>query len=566
MTKKIRLITAIFSVLFGLTSYTTTAQGSSSLKFTSTNNNFIQWDDDENLIETHPNFTIEMWIKATESTNGKMIYCEGANSNSNMFRLYASGGKLVIRPNGTSADQIVSTGNNVFSDSRGWVHVAIVGETPNGLGTETTLSLYLDGSLNNSGTYTRVSNDHTRTVLGNLTRTSNQTSQYAFDGEIDELRTWSRALIQSELAINKCSPSATTNLVRHIRFNEAVGNTVLDNVTNTDSSIQGTTPIWTTNTECSSSLVAFYPFNGNANDESTNSNNGTVTDATLTTNRFGETNTAYEFNGTSSYIQIPDNDVFSISTTSKLSISVWMRVDQLDFTNFEGTGDYIHWLGKGSNGDKEWLFRMYNKSSDIRPNRTSCYAFNLSGGLGAGSYVEEELTVGEWIHYVMVYDYTTDTIKLYKNGELKDTDLFSDYTIVPANGTTPVRIGTSDFNSFFKGAIDDVRFYDGVLTSEEITNLYNEEKTTLSTSSEFLESINKLKFYPNPTNSVLYVKNLKELNTLYIVYDSYGRMVKRGEIKSGIINTNNLAPGVYVLNIINNESKTLIKSEKIIKK
>jgi len=44
-------------------------------------------------------------------------------------------------------------------------------------------------------------------------------------------------------------------------------------------------------------LVAFYPFNGNANDESGNLNNGTVNGATLTTDRFGNGNSAYNFNG-----------------------------------------------------------------------------------------------------------------------------------------------------------------------------------------------------------------------------------------------------------------------------
>ena len=44
-------------------------------------------------------------------------------------------------------------------------------------------------------------------------------------------------------------------------------------------------------------LVAYYPFNGNANDESGNGNNGTVNGATLTTDRFGNTNKAYSFNG-----------------------------------------------------------------------------------------------------------------------------------------------------------------------------------------------------------------------------------------------------------------------------
>jgi hypothetical protein len=53
-------------------------------------------------------------------------------------------------------------------------------------------------------------------------------------------------------------------------------------------------------------LVACYPFNTYANDESGNGNNGIVNGATLTTDRFGKANSAYNFNG-SSYIELPDN-------------------------------------------------------------------------------------------------------------------------------------------------------------------------------------------------------------------------------------------------------------------
>ena len=48
-----------------------------------------------------------------------------------------------------------------------------------------------------------------------------------------------------------------------------------------------------------SGLVAHYPFNGNANDESGNGNDGTVNGATLTTDRFGNANKAYSFDGVS---------------------------------------------------------------------------------------------------------------------------------------------------------------------------------------------------------------------------------------------------------------------------
>ena len=49
-------------------------------------------------------------------------------------------------------------------------------------------------------------------------------------------------------------------------------------------------------------LVGWWPFNGNANDESGNGNNGTVNGATLTADRFGNANSAYSFDGVDDYI------------------------------------------------------------------------------------------------------------------------------------------------------------------------------------------------------------------------------------------------------------------------
>jgi hypothetical protein len=67
-------------------------------------------------------------------------------------------------------------------------------------------------------------------------------------------------------------------------------------------------------------LVGWWPFNGNANDESGNGTDGVVTGATLTTDRFGSVNSAYNFNGTSDFISIPDNN--SLDLTNQYTLTV----------------------------------------------------------------------------------------------------------------------------------------------------------------------------------------------------------------------------------------------------
>ena len=225
-----------------------------------------------------------------------------------------------------------------------------------------------------------------------------------------------------------------------------------------------------------SGLVANYEFTGNALDSGPGGLHGTVNGAVLTTDRFGNSDRAYAFNGTSAYIEIADHNTFTVPTTGALSISVWMRPDVLIFPFDESTG-YVHWMGKGVSGQHEWVFRMYSAdNTELRENRTSFYMFNLTGGQGAGSYVQEPVTPGVWIHYVAVVSMAADTITWFKNGVQKDQDPFqnSQYNIVPGNGTAPVRIGTRNLTSYFQGAIDDVRFYNRVLSLAEIQQLYAE--------------------------------------------------------------------------------------------
>ena len=68
-------------------------------------------------------------------------------------------------------------------------------------------------------------------------------------------------------------------------------------------------------------LVGWWPFNGNANDESGNGNNGTVNGATLTTDRFGVANKAYSFDGVNDYI----HGIVNNANLSDLTFSAWVN-------------------------------------------------------------------------------------------------------------------------------------------------------------------------------------------------------------------------------------------------
>ena len=112
-------------------------------------------------------------------------------------------------------------------------------------------------------------------------------------------------------------------------------------------------------------LVAYYPFNGNASDESGNGNNGIVNGASLTTDRFGNIDAAYGFNN--SYIQASASQL----PTDERTVSVWF------FSNDIGSGN----LGRSLLG--------YGSGNTGPPNYTGAWSMtldNIGSAFGQNSY------------------------------------------------------------------------------------------------------------------------------------------------------------------------------------
>lgn len=245
------------------------------------------------------------------------------------------------------------------------------------------------------------------------------------------------------------------------------------------------------------SPVLYLPFteSGSACDHSSKKYNGTES-GSLPSTTMPNGDKALAFDGASSYVEVADNDDLSPSTTGRFTLEAWMRPDTLEFDNEEGSG-YVHWMGKGTTNNQEYLARMYSyTNSESRPNRISGYAFNASGGLGVGSYFQDTVNVGEWIYYTLIINtvdvgssYPTGYTKIYKNGAERDQDDLSSLSIVPSNGSAPFRIGTRDFASFFEGAIGKVAIYNYELTATQIFHHYRQMVPFVAGSSSFVENL-----------------------------------------------------------------------------
>ncbi len=177
------------------------------------------------------------------------------------------------------------------------------------------------------------------------------------------------------------------------------------------------------------------------------------------------------FDGFTQYVEVPSNPAISVRPNGAITIEAWIRPDTLNFPSTESDG-YVHWAGKGEPGQQEFALRLYSKvNSANRPNRTSGYAFNPEGGLGSGSYFQDVLRVNEWIHVALIIDNRASrgkVITIFKNGVLRKTTPLSQFDVVPEPGTAPLRIGTRDMRSFFKGAIGKFAVYGYALSESQL--------------------------------------------------------------------------------------------------
>lgn len=202
------------------------------------------------------------------------------------------------------------------------------------------------------------------------------------------------------------------------------------------------------------------------------------------------------FDGAAQYVEVAAHAALSVPNTGILTVEAWIRPDNLQPPHLEGSG-YVYFMGRNMPGQSEYSSRFYALTNDEnRPNRISGYAFNLSGGLGTGSYFQDTVTAGQWIHYVLVINtvdvsstYPTGYTKIFKNGVFRDQDALSDYSIVPQAGTAPLRIGTATLDSFFPGAIAKVAVYGRELTTFEVRDHYQLAVPPVAGSASWIKNV-----------------------------------------------------------------------------
>jgi hypothetical protein len=206
-------------------------------------------------------------------------------------------------------------------------------------------------------------------------------------------------------------------------------------------------------------LVAYYPFNGNADDESENGNDGTVYGATLAVDRFGNTESAYSFDGEDDGIKIFGNVIQgSIFTTS-----MWVK-----------TADTAYALISGANSINDNEYLLY-----VDHYLDSNLEIYYHSGLGDENRYVTEIKPSDNTWHMITVTSGPDKTSFYVDGVLSDSTTFGVGADLLVES---LWIGKeqdcidgcwADGQQYY-GVLDDIRIYNRALSEAEIQELYDE--------------------------------------------------------------------------------------------
>ena len=205
-------------------------------------------------------------------------------------------------------------------------------------------------------------------------------------------------------------------------------------------------------------LIGWWPFNGNANDESGNVNNGTVNGAILTTDHLGNSNSAYAFDGASDYIELPYSTLWNFGL-GDFTLAGW-------FLSLDGANDNIIRFDNGFNPSSIWGMRVSFLDLEF-----------LCKGTGVAYYpiTSNPVSTGNWHQTVMVR--SSNSLLIYLDGNLVHTETTPTIADIQSNGTYYPSIGRlGSYNGeYFTGDLDDIGIWNRALTECEIVNLFNSQ-------------------------------------------------------------------------------------------
>lgn len=251
-------------------------------------------------------------------------------------------------------------------------------------------------------------------------------------------------------------------------------------------------------------LVAHYLFDGNVADSSGNDNNATAENIELTSDRFGNSDKAYMFSGSQSYVKLPSDFDYQ-----ERSVSIWFMVTGHSYNNVQRIYNSDHPSLLNSSTNIDVLTDPYTGQLNLR----------LETGGGKGTDMLWPIYMYTWYNAVL----TTDSLqtKAYINGQLIQTVPFVNHHSSKGDSIAYLGANRDGKSNFFNGVLDDIRIYNRKITQEEIALFVSNDMSTIP------ETFYIKQNYPNPFNPSTSIEYgiAKSGNVSIIIYDVLGREV-----------------------------------------
>lgn len=322
-------------------------------------------------------------------------------------------------------------------------------------------------------------------------------------------------------------------------------------------------------------LQIHYPFSGNSNDESGNGLHGINNGATLTDDRFGNPNSAYDFT-VAGYIDCNNilNSVLS-GVNTNFTFSFWVKPSS---NNNNNVIIGKHADGGCSSNERQFFIRSYNNVINVE------YFGSLAGTDGRFVCGTTTLTnFSKWYHIVVIYDGSINTnngldrVRIYVDNVMESTTLScrtqsGSFPFDLVAGSAHMGIGNYLNNSGnpclagtrYNGKIDDIRMYDRILDGTEITQLFN-EGTSGGVGIDPYEQSVSVHTYPNPAFEYIQIE-ISPLSTdaeLY-VENVFGQELLRLPVPPNItfekqLSVNEYARGTYFLHLVSDGMSICVK-------
>jgi len=410
------------------TSYTTDRFGDAGAAFEfDGSTSYIEVGDHSDLRLNNTDFTLTAWVQLdsynssfnsaimtkrfTGANNGWIWSVTGNGSSPTGVLFYGPGGGST----NATGSVTVGTGN--------WYMATSVYNLAN-----QELSIYVNGTLDRVvGGISSANASITANLYIGRDDPSTFTNGYFFDGAMDDIRIYNRAITVSEIQQLYALTLAPT-----------------------------------------SGVIALWPLNictgGIGVDISGNGHHGTAYNMSPGTDRFGNTIGAGSFNGSNSYIDVPDQSALRLGNTD-FTLNAWV---QLNSYNWSFNSAILTKRYTGFNNG--WIWSVTGNGSS-----PTGVVFYGPGGGSSNATGSTSLGTGSWYMVTSVYDLANQTLSIYINGTL-DRVVSS---ISPANAaiTANLYIGRDDPSTFsngyfFDGILDDIRIYNRAVSYSEIQQLF----------------------------------------------------------------------------------------------